>query len=59
MATQPGIDHLFVVASQSVHRIQEVQTTLYHCLWELTVQALTTSSNRPAADRRAGVTDAD
>jgi D-sedoheptulose 7-phosphate isomerase len=30
------IDHLFVVPSPSVHRIQEAQTTLYHVLWELT-----------------------
>jgi len=29
------IDHLFVVPSTSVHRIQEVQTTLYHLLFEL------------------------
>lgn len=38
----PGgcIDHLFVVPSASVHRIQETQTTAYHVLWELTQQAL-------------------
>lgn len=34
------IEHLFVVPSPSVHRIQEVQTTTYHVLWELTKQAL-------------------
>lgn len=34
------IDHLFVVPSSSVHRIQEVQTTLYHVLHELVVDAL-------------------
>jgi D-sedoheptulose 7-phosphate isomerase len=34
------VDHLFVVPSSSVHRIQEAQTTLYHVLWELTQQAL-------------------
>ncbi|RAY15687.1 phosphoheptose isomerase [Actinomadura craniellae] len=28
------VDHLFVVPSSSVHRIQEAQTTLYHVLWE-------------------------
>jgi D-sedoheptulose 7-phosphate isomerase len=33
---EPGlVDHLFAVPSASVHRIQEVQTTLYHVLWEL------------------------
>lgn len=33
------LDHLFVVPSSSVHRIQETQTTLYHVLWELTERA--------------------
>jgi D-sedoheptulose 7-phosphate isomerase len=35
MAESAAIDHLFVVPSSSVHRIQEVQTTLYHVLREL------------------------
>lgn len=35
MAGSPVLDHLFLVPSSSVHRIQEVQTTLYHVLWEL------------------------
>lgn len=34
------VDHLFVVPSASVHRIQEAQTTLYHVLWELAADAL-------------------
>jgi D-sedoheptulose 7-phosphate isomerase len=29
------LDHLFVMPSGSVHRIQEAQTTVYHVLWEL------------------------
>lgn len=29
------LDHLFVVPSAAVPRIQEVHTTLYHLLWEL------------------------
>jgi D-sedoheptulose 7-phosphate isomerase len=38
---EPGIvDHLFVVPSPSVHRIQEAQTTLYHQLWARTQEAL-------------------
>lgn len=41
MAELDSIDHLFVVPSSSVHRIQEAQTTLYHVLWELTVAAVT------------------
>ncbi len=37
---EPGrIAHLFVMPSSSVHRIQEAQTTVYHVLWELTVDA--------------------
>ncbi|MGH9101823.1 MAG: D-sedoheptulose-7-phosphate isomerase [Acidimicrobiales bacterium] len=39
MAEAP-IDHLFVVPSSSVHRIQEAQTTLYDVLAELTRSAL-------------------
>jgi D-sedoheptulose 7-phosphate isomerase len=34
------IEHLFVVPSASVHRIQEAQTTTYNVLWELTQLAL-------------------
>lgn len=40
MAEIDTIDHLFVVPSPSVHRIQEVQTTLYHVLRELTEHLL-------------------
>jgi D-sedoheptulose 7-phosphate isomerase len=36
MAELSSIDHLFVVPSPSVHRVQEAQTTIYHILWELT-----------------------
>ena len=41
MAELDALDHLFVVSSSSVHRIQETQTTIYHLLWELTQRALT------------------
>jgi D-sedoheptulose 7-phosphate isomerase len=40
MAELDTIDHLFVVPSASVHRIQEAQTTLYHALWELALAFL-------------------
>ncbi|MDA3625208.1 SIS domain-containing protein [Saccharopolyspora sp. WRP15-2] len=40
MAESEHVDHLFVVPSASVHRIQEAQTTLYHALWEMTLMAL-------------------
>jgi len=55
MAELPCIDHLFVIPSASVHRIQEAQTTVYHALWELTVAALASSAalaeSRPAEPR--------
>ncbi|MFC4945994.1 D-sedoheptulose-7-phosphate isomerase [Pseudonocardia sp. GCM10023141] len=35
-----GIEHLFVMPSSSVHRIQEAQTTVYQVLWELVQVAL-------------------
>lgn len=38
MAAEGRLDYLFVVPSQSVHRIQEAQTSLYHVLWELIQQ---------------------
>src|SRR6185437_13303145 len=47
MAELDCLDYLFVVPSPSVHRIQEAQTTLYHALWELTVDAL--DAGAPAA----------
>jgi len=40
MAELDSIDYLFVAPSESVHRIQEAQTTIYHVLWELTLAAL-------------------
>ncbi|MEU8246669.1 SIS domain-containing protein [Nonomuraea sp. NPDC048916] len=35
MAAEGLADHLFVIPSSSVHRIQEAQTTACHVLWEL------------------------
>ncbi len=35
MAELESLDFLFAVPSSSVHRVQEVQTTLYHALWEV------------------------
>jgi D-sedoheptulose 7-phosphate isomerase len=39
-AARGEIDHLLVMSSTSVHRIQEAQTTTYHVLWELVQRAL-------------------
>jgi len=40
MAEASTIDHLFVIPSASVHRIQEAQTTVFNVLHELTQEAL-------------------
>ncbi|ACZ00105.1 MULTISPECIES: D-sedoheptulose-7-phosphate isomerase [Thermomonospora] len=40
MARAQAVEHLFVVPSASVHRIQEAQSTLVHVLWELVQRAL-------------------
>jgi D-sedoheptulose 7-phosphate isomerase len=50
MAELDSIDHLFVVPSPSVHRIQEAQTTVYHTLWELTHDRI--NGHRPARAHR-------
>ena len=40
MAELDSIDYLFIAPSESVHRIQEAQITVYHVLWELALAAL-------------------
>ena len=40
MAELDCLDYLFVAPSESIHRIQEAQTTMYHVLWELIVAEL-------------------
>ena len=40
LAQSGVLDHLFLVPSDSVHRIQEAQTTVYDVLWDLTQRAL-------------------
>ena len=44
MAEAGTVDHLFVMPSSSVHRIQEAQTTVYQVLGELTRRALGAAS---------------
>ncbi len=41
LRAEGALDFLFTVPSSSVHRIQEVQTTLYHLLFELVQRHLT------------------
>jgi len=45
MAELAALHYLFAVPSSSVHRVQEVQTTLYHVLWEATRAVLTSLTN--------------
>ena len=40
LAREAIADHCFIVRSSSIHRIQEVQMTLYHLLTELVQRAL-------------------
>ncbi|MCW2621651.1 MAG: gmhA [Frankiales bacterium] len=47
MAELPALQHLFTVPSSSVHRVQEVQTTTYHVLWEATQAALRHRATAP------------
>ncbi|SFB56934.1 D-sedoheptulose 7-phosphate isomerase [Amycolatopsis marina] len=54
MAELDTLDYLFVVPSSSVHRIQEAQTTIYHALWELTLEALEREPGYPAKRSEAG-----
>jgi D-sedoheptulose 7-phosphate isomerase len=51
MAETDAIDHLFVIPSSSVHRIQEAQTTVYHVLWTLVQQALADPSRHQGTAR--------
>lgn len=54
MAEEPALNHLFVVPSSSVHRVQEAQTTIYHALWELTQAELARDGAAPAGTAPAG-----
>jgi D-sedoheptulose 7-phosphate isomerase len=47
MGRSPDIDHCLVVATDSIHRIQEVQVAAYHILWDLVHTLL--------ADERGGL----
>lgn len=47
MAKNGDVDHCLVVATDSIHRIQEVHVTIYHILWDLVHTLL--------ADERGGL----
>jgi D-sedoheptulose 7-phosphate isomerase len=42
-----GLDHCLVVPSDSVHRIQEVHTLVYHLLWDLVHTSLAADRGGP------------
>ncbi|MFG3436874.1 SIS domain-containing protein [Nonomuraea sp. NPDC047897] len=54
MAADALADHLFVVPSSSVHRVQEAQATLCHVLWELVQRAMDGAASDGAAPGGAG-----
>lgn len=58
MAEESALNHLFVVPSSSVHRVQEAQTTIYHALWELTQAELARDGAAPAGAAPAGTAPA-
>ena len=47
MAGQARLDHCLVVASDSIHRVQECHVAIYHILWDL-VHTLLADSRGPA-----------
>ncbi|MGH3663316.1 MAG: D-sedoheptulose-7-phosphate isomerase [Micromonosporaceae bacterium] len=49
LAESASVDYLFAAPSDSVHRIQEAQTTVVHVLWELTLAALEEAAARRTA----------
>jgi D-sedoheptulose 7-phosphate isomerase len=51
MAEASTVDHLFAVPSGSVHRVQEVQTTLTHVLWEAVSHVLAARPQPPQPAR--------
>jgi D-sedoheptulose 7-phosphate isomerase len=51
MAELDYLDYLFVAPSESVHRIQECQTTMYHALWELTQKKNSPRRHSPRRER--------
>lgn len=52
MAREARLDHVFVVRSSSVHRIQEAQTTLYNLLWQMTQASLAELDDMSLPDTR-------
>ena len=49
MAASGLVDHCLIVASDSIHRVQEVQVAAYHVLWDL-VHTLLAGTRGPSAE---------
>ncbi len=47
-----GLDHCLVVATDSIHRVQEAHVTIYHILWDLVHTLL--ADDRQGGDAAAG-----
>ncbi len=54
MAELDCIDYLFVARSDSIHRVQEAQTTIYHVLWELIMAEISREEGRSHVPRHPG-----
>ena len=53
MAQSPAVDHCLIVASDSIHRIQECHVAIYHILWDLVHTLL--AGSRGSASAAASV----
>lgn len=51
MARSAELDHCLIVASDSIHRIQETHLTIYHILWDLVHTLLAEDRGGLAGDR--------
>lgn len=65
MVSSGLVDHCLVVASDSIHRVQEVHVSIYHILWDLTHTLLADSRqprehhpSRTDEDNESGITPA-
>ena len=55
MARTPDVDHCLIVASDSIHRIQECHVAIYHVLWDLVHTLLAVNRGSAGATRAEAV----
>jgi D-sedoheptulose 7-phosphate isomerase len=53
MGRSPDLDHCLVVASESIHRIQETHVAIYHILWDLVHTLLAADRGGMASGERS------